>query len=218
MWYSPDSLALIASLVLLAPSESLSASHAIPRVAASAARIAACDAPTLSLPQSIELSPDLRSLIRESLEHSPSFRQQCRELAAAPHLRAKVRLNYYPLPGSTVRALTTFRNVRSGRIEAEIEIRSARDLTELLAHEFEHVLEQVEGADLDALSTTRDAKRLPDGTFETLRAIEAGRRVAGEVIDNAPDRMRDAGTSVWRTLRRAVGAEHRTAPASGSVR
>jgi hypothetical protein len=218
MWYSPDSLALIASLVLLAPSESLSASHVIPRVAASAARIAACDAPTLSLPESIELSPDLRTLIRESLEHSPSFRRQCRELAAAPHLRAKVRINYHPFPGSPVRALTTFRQVRSGRVNAEIEIRSALDLTELLAHEFEHVLEQVEGTDLDALTTTKDAKRLPDGTFETRRAIEAGRRVAREVIDNAPDRMRDAGTSVWRTFRRAVGAGHRTAPASGSVR
>jgi hypothetical protein len=211
MWYSPDALAFIASFVLLAPTESLSASNLHSGVAARAARVAACDAPVLSLPDSIELSPGLQPMVRWSLEHSPTFRQQCRKLAAAPSLHASVRMNFYPTPGSTVRALTTFRQKRSGTVDARIEIRSAPDLTELLAHEFEHVLEQLEGTDLDALSSTNDAKRLSDGAFETRRAIEAGRRVAGEVINNAPDRVRHAGASVWRTLRRAV--RRGTAPA-----
>lgn len=151
-------------------------------------------------------------MVRWALEHSPSFRQQCRELAAAPRLRASVRLNYYPVPGSTLRAITTFRHDRGGAIEADIEIRSALDLTELLAHELEHVLEQVEGIDLESLDRQK-ARRLADGAFETSRAIEAGRRVAAELIDNAPDRVRSAGASVWRTLRRAVSGERVSATA-----
>lgn len=206
MWYSPDSLALLASFVLLAPGAPLPTTDASPIVAAHAARAAACDAPTLSLPDSIRFSSDLAPLIRSSLEHSPSFRQQCRELAAAPRLRAIVRLNYHPLPGSTSRAITTFRQDRSGVLEADIEIRSLLELTELLAHELEHVLEQVEGIDLEALDK-KHARRLSDGAFETSRAIEAGRRVASEVIDHSPDRVRSAGASVWRTLRRAVSSD-----------
>src|SRR5262245_37315284 len=124
MWYSPDSLALLASLVLLAPGAPLPTTTASPIVAARAARAAACDAPMLSLPDSIRFSSDLAPIVRESLEHSPSFRQQCRGLAAAPRLRAIVRLNYHPLPGSTLRAITTFRQDRFGALEADIEIRS----------------------------------------------------------------------------------------------
>ena len=81
-----------------------------------------------------------------------------------------------------------------------------RDLTELIAHEFEHVLEQLDCVDLRALAHTGDSRQLADGAFETARAIIAGQQVAGEVVNNAPDRVRNAGASLWRGLRRAVGA------------
>jgi len=199
MWYSPESLVVVAAFVLLAPEETL---H--PRDAGVAARIAACESPSPSLPDSIQLPDGLESIVRQSLEHSPRFRQQCRELARSKRLRAKVRLNYYPAPGSTARALTTFRQTELGSLVAQIEIRRVLDLTELLAHELEHVLEQVEGVDLDALSEDGEARRLPGGAFETARAVQAGHRVAAEVVDNTPDRVRSASASVWRTIRRAV--------------
>ena len=72
-----------------------------------------------------------------------------------------------------------------------------------LAHEFEHLIEQLDGVDLRALAKEGEARRLPDGAFETERAIAAGQQVAGEVVDNAPDRVRGAG-SVWRALGRAI--------------
>ena len=209
MWYSPDSLVLVASLVLLAPGEPFHRASATPAIAA---RVAACEAPVLSLPDSIELASDLQQIVRWSLQHSPRFRQQCRELAAAPRLRARVRLNYHPVPGDSSRALTTFRQNRQGDLDANIEVRRAPDLTELLAHEFEHVLEQVEGVDLQALSARHKARRLLDGAFETARAIQVGRRVAGEVVNNSPDRMLSAGASMWRSLRRAVSNERHVAP------
>ncbi len=208
MLYSPDSLAALgawASLIFLAPAEATLTRSVSPADIARAAQVAACDAPTLSLPDSIGLEEGLQPIVRSALEHSPKFRQQCRALAAAPRLRATVSVSYRPGAGTT-RARTSFRQTRFGALAAEIEIRSAPELTELLAHEFEHLLEQLDGVDLKALAREGMAHRLADGAFETARAVAAGQQVAGEVTNNAPDRVRSAGQSVWRALRRAVGA------------
>jgi hypothetical protein len=204
MWYSPEHLVVLATLILLAPAEVTLTRSA--ESSARAARVAACDAPALSLPDSIQLSDGLQPVVQWALEHSPRFRRQCRALAAAPELRATVRVAFRPL-GATARARTSFRQAEWGALAADIEIRSAPELTELLAHEFEHLIEQLDGVDLTALARKGEARRLSDGAFETDRAIAAGHQVAGEVIDNAPDRIRNAGASVWRALRRAVGAK-----------
>ena len=202
MWYTPEHLVAWASLIFLAPTEATLTHTAA--TSAHAARVAGCDAPALRLPDSIQLGDGLQSMVRWALEHSPTFRQQCRVLAAAPRLRATVSVAPR-LAGATSRARTSFREGRWGALAADIEIRSVPDLTELLAHEFEHVIEQLDGADLQALAKEGEARRLPGGAFETDRAIAAGQQVAGEVVDNAPDRVRGAGASVWRALRRAVG-------------
>ena len=201
---SPDHLVALASLIFLAPAEVTLARS--PESSARAVRMAACDAPALTLPDSIQLSDGLQPVVQWALEHSPSFRRQCRALAAAPDLRATVKVAVRPA-GATARARTSFRQGEWGALAAEIEIRSAPDLTELLAHEFEHLLEQLDGVDLQALSRKGKARRLADGAFETERAIAAGHQVAGEVVDNAPDRILSAGASVWRALRRAVGVK-----------
>jgi hypothetical protein len=165
--------------------------------------VTTCDAPTLALPGSIELEQGLQPIVKWVLEHSPRFRQQCRTLAAAPRLRATVTVSYRQLTG-TSRARTAFRQTETGGLDAQIEIGSASDISELLGHEFEHLIEQLDGVDLSAMARGGEARRLTDGAFETERAIAAGQQVAGEVIDNAPDRVRKAGASMWRIIRRAV--------------
>ena len=168
-----------------------------------ATAIATCDAPTLALPGSIQLEQGLQPIVKWMLEHSPRFRQQCRTLAAAPRLRATVTMSYGQ-PIGTSRARTAFRQTETGGLAAQIEIRSASDMSELLGHEFEHLIEQLDGVDLSAMARDGEARRLTDGAFETERAIAAGQQVAGEVIDNAPDRVRKAGATMWRFIRRAV--------------
>jgi hypothetical protein len=214
MWY-PPSLVAWASLILLAPSEPTIARGTPPGAVARATRIAACDAGTPSLPGSIQLADGLERIVRSTLEYSPTFRQQCRRLAAASAIRAIVRVSYHPT-GNSTRALTTFRQNRSGLIAADIELRSARDLTELIAHEFEHLLERIEGIDLQKLSHGGEARRRTDGAFETARAIQVGQRVAGEVLNNSPDRLQSAGSFLWRGLRRAVNGQRQPATAQGS--
>ncbi len=208
MWYSPASLVSVgawASLILLAPSEVAVTRGVTPADVARARRVAACDAATPALPDSIALDDGLGPIVRLLLERSPKFREQCRALATAERLHAAVSVSYRSAIGST-RARTSFRQNRSGALAAEIEIQSAPELTELIAHEFEHLIEQLDGVDLTALAREGEARRLADGAFETDRAIAAGQQVAGEVLNNTPDRMQGAAVSVWRALGRIVGA------------
>ena len=54
----------------------------------------------------------------------------------------------------------------------------------LIAHEFEHILEQLDGVDLRSMATrvATGVHLVPgSGHFETDRAIAAGRQVADEV-------------------------------------
>ena len=207
MWYSPASLVSVgawASLIFLAPSDVTLTHSVAPADLARASRIAACDAATPALPDSIAVEDSLQPVVQSLLERSPKFRQQCRALAAAPRLRATVSVSFQSFIGAT-RARTSFRQGQWGALAAEIEIRSALELTELIAHEFEHLIEQLDGVDLKALAREGEAHRLADGAFETDRAVAAGQQVAGEVLNNTPDRFRSSGASVWRTLRRVVG-------------
>jgi hypothetical protein len=198
MWYSPEHLVAFSSLLLLAPTT-------LPHTDASApARVSVCDAPTFGLPPSVVLADGLEPIVRWALEYSPTFRQQCRALAAQPGLTATVRVTARP-PGTDTRARAVFRQKASGDLVADIEIRSSTELLELLGHEFEHLIEKLDGVDLLALVRRGEARRLPDGAFETTRAIRAGQRVSREVVDNAPDLMRRTTGSLWRALRRVVG-------------
>jgi hypothetical protein len=168
-----------------------------------ATRIAACDA--RQLPPNIQLQRGLESVVQWALEYSPRFRAQCRTLAAVPRLRATVRIAYRR-PGviERDRARAIVKRFSSGIVLAEIELKTPYELPELLAHEFEHVIEQMDGVDLRQLARLGEADRLPNGSFETRRAVAVGQQVAGEVVDNSPDRVRSAGASMWHAVRGIV--------------
>ena len=215
MWYSPESLVTVVSLIFLAPAGATFA-HDAAAAPISISRASACDAAVPALPETIALADGLDVVVRHVLEHSPKFRQQCRQLAAAPHLRATVRVAFRRVGAIRPRAHVVSQE-RVRRDRREHRAGSVADLTELIAHEFEHLIEQLDGVDLTALSRDGQAHRLSDGAFETERAVAAGQRVAGEVVNNTPDRVRSMGASVWRALRRAVGARS-PRPTSSSQR
>jgi hypothetical protein len=131
------------------------------------------------LPVNIELSHDLGRVLRHLHDRSPTFRAQCERLRRAANLRVTVRLNT-SMP-SGYRAFTNIR--RFGReIRADVHLPPGRWLTELVAHEFEHLLEQIEGLNLRVLSRTRGSgvREIERELFETDRAIRAGRVVEAE--------------------------------------
>jgi hypothetical protein len=135
-----------------------------------------------ALPPTIQVESLLRNTTTRMLEKSPTFRRQCDIIGAAGHVVVKVRI--VPAPrNSMCRATTTFRRYTSGITVADVEIPAASPVVELLAHEFEHIAEYVQGVDLKTLSQKcpGEAFQLRDGSFETQRAVQAGRAVAHEV-------------------------------------
>jgi hypothetical protein len=197
MCYSPEHLVVIGALTstLLAPTTAPYANGGVVTPST------VCDADVPSLPPSITIEKGLEPIVQWTLENSPTFRQQCRVLAGAAELTATVRVTART-PESTERALSAVRRLPSGRIDVTIEIRSSSSLSELLGHEFEHVIEQLDGVNLRQLQSSGEARKIESGAFETRRAIHAGQRVSAEVLDNSEDRVKRAAGRVWRALTR----------------
>jgi hypothetical protein len=68
-------------------------------------------------------------------------------------------------------------------------VQFGENYNELLAHEFEHVLEQLDGVDLRREAAEGRAWLLPGGVFETRRAFATGVQVLRE---SEPPRSRAA--------------------------
>jgi hypothetical protein len=135
------------------------------------------------LPATIQIDGLFDEVVDDLLADSPTFRRQCERIVGRPLVRVSVRT----LPRkeeSCCRARTTMRRYASGALIAWVEIPSPRtrlEYAELLGHEFEHILEQIDGVDLRAQSARpAGATLLADGAYETVRAQRAGEIVAME--------------------------------------
>jgi hypothetical protein len=155
-----------------------------------AAAATACES---SLPFNIDAGA-LEPVASALLHQSGTFQQQCLRLAAATVLRVRVRVSAAVHDG---RGETTIRRYDTGALRAEILVRFGDDYVELLAHEFEHVLEQVDHVRLAEEVSAKRAWLTPTGAFETDRAREAGVRARQECDALAAE---------------AVEARRRTAP------
>ena len=110
------------------------------------------------------------------LGKSDTFRAQCDRLARSAHVRVKidVALNL------DARAQTAIHRFMSGAITADVELLFGENYRELLAHEFEHIIEQIEGVDLRQEAVAGRAWVLRGGAFETRRAFAIGVQVRTE--------------------------------------
>jgi hypothetical protein len=129
------------------------------------------------IPANIEAG-QLAPEILDMLTHSDTFRRQCLRIAAARVLRIRLGI-IVPSPAG-YRALTVIVRYEAGALHAEVTLGFAGNYVELLAHEFEHVLEQVDGVNLRAAGAGGGVWRLPDGAYETRRATQAGLQVLHE--------------------------------------
>ena len=138
--------------------------------------------PPVTLPPNLIAAAVYRELLESMLERSATFRRQCRRLAGTPALTVTLR----PAPAalSGVRARTRFGRA-GGVLVAAVEILTLHDPVELIAHEIEHVIEQLDGVDLVSKAFVAQsgvqAARNDATAFETTRATRVGLRVAGEV-------------------------------------
>jgi hypothetical protein len=137
--------------------------------------------PPSSTPSHVFITPCLRPLIDEMLRRSPTFRAQMDRLARTRALGIAIALK-----ASTSRqpAEASIRHYDSGLMLALVSIHSVSDKEELIAHEIEHVLEQIERVPLARLARAGSSVWATGNSYETLRAIDAGRRVAKEVRES----------------------------------
>ncbi|SRR6266542_492473 len=129
------------------------------------------------LPTNLKGGP-FQSTLEIMWRTSPTFRRQCLRIAAEPALTVRLRAEAGQKPGSP-RARTEFSRRGGALTLADVVISDARDRIELIAHELEHVIEQIEGLRLRESSCAVDNYRT--SSHESCRAIDAGRRIAREV-------------------------------------
>lgn len=134
--------------------------------------------PNLMAPRSYQ------GLLASMVRSSPTFRRQCLRLAHTPDLVVQLESSRLSANGREARAETRITR-KGGRVTAVIQLLGLADPVELIAHEIEHVIEQLDGVDLYARAALVDGgvrvRAGAEQVFETTRAIRAGRAVAAEV-------------------------------------
>ncbi|MPY89517.1 MAG: hypothetical protein GEU99_16520 [Luteitalea sp.] len=129
------------------------------------------------------VSGKLREALGRLLAGSELFRARYSQVVRAGVV---VGITYHGLFHlGEARAATRIHRV-DGRVQlALVRVKPGHDPVELIAHEFEHIVEQLEGVDYhDHLASRRGNTRVNSGqAFETDRAAAAGRSAARQVRD-----------------------------------
>ncbi len=152
------------------------------RMVEESAKRPVCRAVDGQLPPSVDVDRGLLPLVRSMLLRSEDFRRQCERLAEQPWVFVRVRLSVAALPQEYC-ARSVIQRTLDGPIMAQVEIGRSVDWPQWIAHELEHVLEQAEGVDI---TRQPGSWRSGDATYETSRAIFAGRRVRREMSGKRP--------------------------------
>jgi hypothetical protein len=137
----------------------------------------------VTLAPNLTVTPLYQPTVQDMLRRSPTFRRQCARIASAVGLMVDVRSE----PSrSTAAAWTTIRRPSDDVMHASVIVTPVGRTAELIAHELEHVIEQLDGVNLKQkasihASGVRHCACGAEETFETTRAIATGLRVAREV-------------------------------------
>ena len=136
------------------------------------------------VPLNIQVSPVLARVFEEILAASPTFADQCERIRAAKYVHVRVMPVMAASTTTRATARTTMRRFSSRALLASVTIPvplTTTEYAEFFGHEFEHIIEQIDRVDLQALTRARaGASRLSDGAYETTRARRVGLTIADE--------------------------------------
>jgi len=178
-------------------------------------------------PPNLEVASVFRVFLEKMWEASPTFRGQWRRLAAGTGVRLSVLVEDLPRPAPSYKARTVLKHQDGSLVSAQVYLKPSLDAPEFIAHELEHILEQLDGVDLQAQAGNGVVWKAGDGAFETRRAIETGRRVALEITTGADvtgvrhpphEDHPDCLTTVVQRDRNATPSSVRSARVGGSGR
>ena len=138
----------------------------------------------VELPANVSVHPYLVALLDTMLTSSSSFRRQCARIAAERSLTVRIRYVPFRLPAG-VRAVSHISRELDGDIVATVIIHPYDNHVEMIAHEFEHIIEQLDQIDLagkarrGSVGVYADYRAGP--VYETARAQQIGLIVASEI-------------------------------------
>ena len=133
------------------------------------------EAPASAWPCRLVITRELRPIVQLAWSRSATFQSQCVRIAQAGTI---VFVHVVPSVQILRQAQSVIGVTRDGTTVARVLVRLSADTVEHIAHEFEHVLEYLEGVD-----HRRSATMLAHDAYETDRAMDAGTLVAREVLD-----------------------------------
>ncbi len=153
-------------------------------LARAATASAQVEAPVVTPRAAIQISAELRRSVGAMLQASPTFRQQFARILGVPRLVVHARVSG-ALLGQSVRARSVIRRYDTGLLVVLMEIGPGPGEREWIAHEFEHVIEQIDRMPPQALGEHpgRVSWDGGDGMIETSRAVRAGQAVMRELRD-----------------------------------
>jgi len=129
--------------------------------------------------------PGIRALLEDVSRRSPFLHRQLARLTSDTRLTLSIDI----VPASRLRQMRAMTRLLSAgrRIHADVVLSIEVDIAELLGHEFEHVLERLDGVQLQQRYARGDTSTHPSASnaFETNRAVLAGRVVAAEYAGRA---------------------------------
>jgi hypothetical protein len=131
----------------------------------------------------VSVEENLLNLVHSLCRHSLTFQRQSARIGSRPDMTVVVRLATTTRESAISRAWTTFTPVSSGRVRADVWVRPGIRIAEHVGHEFEHIVEWLDG--IYAVERRRgEAGVILDGhgrVLETIRAIHVGRLVGQEL-------------------------------------
>ena len=153
-------------------------------------------------PVNLTVDPLIQPIVEGMWQASPTFRRQCRRLGAERDLQVTVSREDQPNRASFANARTALTVQGNVLRAAQVFVKPSTNIPELIAHELEHILEQLDGVDLEAQAGNGAVWKGDRTFFETRRAIAAGRRVASEMT--GAQRIGDARKSAAVTAGEAL--------------
>ena len=137
--------------------------------------------------QNIRIAFPLQPCVGTMLSRSWTFRRTYDAIANRRSVRVSLALE--PAPNGSTRAETNVHSFAGGERVAEIRLHTTHDVVELIAHEMEHVREQIEGTNLLLLSVARstDVRRVGTEIRDPPRHRDRPPRGRGSRILGGPD-------------------------------
>ena len=134
-------------------------------------------------PANIVVQAGLRAVVAQLWEGSPTFRAQCQKIGEQKRYRVAVVLEPSLTLSRNCRAQCVLRVYSSGFVTARVMVPHGRQVTELIPHELEHIVEHIEGVNVKS-EVSRGGTGAFDaggGRVETVRAMRVGRQARQEL-------------------------------------